>query len=876
MLEGGQEIAVKLLSKNSKQGVDEFKNEVICIAKLQHRNLVKLLGYCIQGEERLLIYEYMPNNNWTPLFSTVPIERKPMWAKGRLTARGSNTIVSSGGSFEMGFFSPGSSRNQYLGIWYKNISPRTVVWVANREIPLLDSSIVLTIINPGILALVNGTGRVIWYPNMTGSTRDPVARLMETGNLVVQDANDKSGHFLWQSFDYPCDTLLPGMKLGKNFVTGLERHLSSWKSSDDPAPGEFTYQCDPQGYPQNILSSGSAEVFRTGPWNGIGFSGRPSLKSNSIYAFELVYTKEEVYYDYKLLSSVVSRFSLNHTGVVQRWNWIDRTQQWVRVLTSPTDNCDAYKLCGPNGNCIVGNNPVCGCLSKFVPHNQREWGNGDWSNGCVRRTPLDCHNGDGFVKYSGYKMPDTRNSWFDRNMTLGECEMVCLKNCSCMAYSNLDIRRGGSGCLLWFGELIDTRELNTNEQDVYIRMASSELEDSTAHSKKREIVVVTVALLIGLLLLGISLIVYLRKRKRRNSQLNREGILMHKSEQGYTDKTQNEDLELPLFDLTVIADSTNNFSINNKLGEGGFGPVYKGILEGGQEIAVKRLSKNSSQGLDEFKNEVICIAKLQHRNLVKLLGCCIQGEEMMLIYEYMPNKSLDYFIFDQSQSTLLDWSKRFHIINGIARGLLYLHQDSRLRIIHRDLKASNILLDIDMNPKISDFGIARSFGGNETEANTNRVIGTYGYMSPEYAMDGLFSVKSDVFSFGVLVLEIVSGKKNKGFYHPGHSHNLLGHAWRLYEEGKSLELIDEALWDSCYQIEMLRSIHVGLLCVQESPKDRPSMSSVVLMLGSEAALPQEQQPGFFSARNVHQTGSSSSKEATTTGNEITSTTLNAR
>ncbi|KAI8010272.1 G-type lectin S-receptor-like serine/threonine-protein kinase [Camellia lanceoleosa] len=794
---------------------------------------------------------------------------------------GSNTIVSSGGSFEMGFFSPGSSQNQYLGIWYKNIPVRTVVWVANREIPLLSSSSVgsssiLTIINSGILALVNGTGSVIWSPNMTGSTRDPVAQLMESGNLVVRDANDISGHFLWQSFDYPCDTLLPGMKLGKNFVTGLERHLSSWKSSDDPAPGDYTYRCDPQGYPQNILSSGSAEVFRTGPWNGIGFSGRPSLKSNSIYAFELVYTKEEVYYDYKLLSSVVSRLSLNQTGVVQRWNWIDRTQQWVRVLTSPTDNCDSYKLCGPNGNCIVGNNPVCGCLSKFVPQNQREWENGDWSTGCVRRTPLDCPNGDGFVKYSGYKMPDTRNSWFDRNMTLRECEMVCLKNCSCMAYANLDIRRGGSGCLLWFGELIDMRELNTNEQDVYIRMASSELEDSTAHSKKREIVAVTLALLTGVLLLGMSLIVYLRKRKRKNSQLNKEGILMHKSEQGYTDKTQKEDLELPLFDLTVIADSTNNFSINNKLGEGGFGPVYKGTLEGGQEIAVKRLSKNSGQGLDEFKNEVICIAKLQHRNLVKLLGCCIQGEEMMLIYEYMPNKSLDYFIFDQSQNTLLDWSKRFHIINGIARGLLYLHQDSRLRIIHRDLKASNILLDIDMNPKISDFGIARSFGGNETEANTNRVIGTYGYMSPEYAIDGLFSVKSDVFSFGVLVLEIVSGKKNKGFYHPGHYHNLLGHAWRLYEEGKSLELIDEALWDSCYQIEMLRSIHVGLLCVQESPKDRPSMSSVVLMLGSETALPQAKQPGFFTARNVLQTGSSSSKEATTTGNEITSTMLSAR
>ncbi|CAL5390600.1 unnamed protein product [Camellia sinensis] len=750
---------------------------------------------------------------------------------------GSNTILSSGGSFEMGFFSLGNSQNTYLGIWYKKISPKTVVWVANREIPLIDSSGVLTVINPGIIALVNSTGGVIWSPNVTGSTQDPVAQLMESGNLVVKDANETSEHFLWQSFDYPCNTVLPGMKLGKNFVTGLERHLSSWKSSDDPAPGE---------YPQNILSRGSVDLFRTGPWNGIGFTGRPNRKPNTIYRYEVVYTKEEVYYHYELLSSVVSGFVLSHHGVVERWTWIDRTQEWILYLTGPTDNCDKYKLCGPNGSCNVRNLPSCGCLSKFVPQNQTEWGNRDWSNGCVRRTTLDYKSGDGFLKYSQYKMPDTRNSWFDKNMTLRECEMICLENCSCMAYTKLDIRGGGSGCLLWFGELIDMREYSEDGPDIYLRMASSEL--------------------------GTSLIVYPRKRKRKNSQLRREGNLMHNSEQGHTDKSQTEDLELPLFDLAVIANSTNNFSINNKLGEGGFKPVYKGILERGQEIAVKRLSKNSSQGLDEFKNEVICIAKLQHRNLVKLLGCCIRGEETMLIYEYMPNKSLDYFIFglehglnlakiwsDQTRSMLLDWPKRFHIINGTVRGLLYLHQNSRLRIIHRDLKASNILLDIDMNPKISDCGLARSFGGNETEENTKRVVGTY---------------------FGVLVLEIVSGKKNRGFYHPGHSLNLLGHwiiqAWRLYEEGKSLELIDETLWDLRYQTEMLRSIHVGLLCVQESLEDRPSMSSIVLILGSEATLPRAKQLGFFTARNVLQPGSSSSKEATTSANEITITLLSAR
>jgi len=301
-------------------------------------------------------------------------------------------------------------------------------------------------------------------------------------------------------------------------------------------------------------------------------------------------------------------------------------------------------------------------------------------------------------------------------------------------------------------------------------------------------------------------------------------------------------------DFETLKAATDNFSPENELGRGGFGSVYKGVFSGGQEIAVKRLSCTSGQGDSEFKNEILLLAKLQHRNLVRLLGFCIEGQERILVYEFIKNASLDNFIFDLKKRQLLDWGVRYKMIGGVARGLLYLHEDSRYRIIHRDLKASNILLDQEMNPKIADFGLAKLYDTDQTSTHrfTSKIAGTYGYMAPEYAIYGQFSVKTDVFSFGVLVIEIITGKGNNN----GRSNddeeaeNLLSWVWRCWREDIILSVIDPSLTTGS-RSEILRCIHIGLLCVQESPASRPTMDSVALMLNSYSyTLPTPSRPAF--------------------------------
>ncbi|GLU14529.1 hypothetical protein SLE2022_310910 [Rubroshorea leprosula] len=770
-------------------------------------------------------------------------------------------LESSGHLFKLGFFAAEVGQGFFLGIWYNDglsydRSPANVqkpVWIANPNRPMFTGYGILSVNGNGSLEILSGEREVI--TTIYSSSRASIqasATLQKDGNFVLNELNSDGSvkRVLWQSFDHPTDTLLPGMKLGINFNAGLNWTLTSWDNGGayhSTASGPFTLGLNPNGTKELVIWRRGDLYWRSRP----SLLSFPDFPYESYYGYNFSFTQNENGTFFSYTSTIVFPRIRIHSADSQLDGllMIYADGSWSKLVS-----CDYY---GRSYNYITG-----GCIKQKLPM-------------CRDTVNTDLDNYDyidkkwGSMSNAGYRFSQSDN------LTIEDCKAKCLLNCSCFAYAATNIV-GETGCEIWTSRAFFSG--TQDGRDIYIL-------PSEGNKWWMWLTIAVGGIMIIPSFVSICYIIWKKCTSNGDENINQR-TLIKELEGGEAPsilsgkpKSHKKDRnEIHVFSFESIVYATNYFSTEKKLGEGGFGPVYKGILFDGREVAIKRLSRSSGQGMAEFKNEALLIAKLQHTNLVRLLGFCIQGEEKILIYEYMPNKSLDYFLFDPTKKKMLNWNRRLIIVEGVAQGLLYLHKYSRLRVIHRDLKASNILLDAEMNPKISDFGLARIFDVNEYEANTNRVVGTYGYMSPEYAFHGLVSIKTDVFSFGVLLLELVSGRKNTSRYHPEHPLNLSGYVWQLWNEDRALELIDPSMDEFCPHDQILRCIHIGLLCVQDHAIDRPTMSDVVSMLSNETMpLPKPKQPAFFSdTRFEENTGVPEIKSENFSINHVTISDMEAR
>ncbi|KAG2624210.1 hypothetical protein PVAP13_3KG112800 [Panicum virgatum] len=693
-------------------------------------------------------------------------------AAGRTLAAG-DKLVSRNGKFALGFFrfrqstagnSTGgtttttvSSRGWYLGIWFNKIPVCTTVWIANRKRPIAESELNTTQLrisrdgNLVIVSLNTTTESKLWSTQVVNTTDSVSALLNSTGNLVLVPATPSSNGAppppLWQSFDYPTDVGLPTAKIGRNKLTGFNRSFVSKKSLIDPGPGSYSIDVGIDGAMRLTSRSSPPVVYWSWPAGRLAqlVQALDGLMDSDPRTKDLLKPtfrddEDEVYFSYTITNDSAAVFvPIDISGQLKLNVWSKDKESWETVYAQPSDFCIAHGVCGPSTVCNGNSAPslFCDCLETFSRKSPRDWELGDRTGGCARNTPLDCvpsSNGsktgstDVFHPISRVKLPFNPQTIEDAT-TPSNCEQACLNDCSCTAYSY-----SSSKCSVWHGELLDVSlddGIAITGQDVlYLRLAARDfqsLEKNKKNKRKPRAIIAASIVSFGLLALILLLVVWRKRSKWFNVPLHDTrgsgGIIAFR----YID----------------LVRATKNFS--ERLGGGGFGTVFKGVLSESTTIAVKRLD-GARQGEKQFRAEVSSIGLIQHINLVKLIGFCCEGDKRLLVYEHMSNGSLDAHLF-QSNAIILNWSTRYQIALGVARGLYYLHQSCRECIIHCDIKPENILLDASFAPKIADFGMAAFIGRDFSRVMTT-FRGTAGYLAPEWLSGVAITPKVDVYSFG--------------------------------------------------------------------------------------------------------------------------------
>ncbi|KAL6888294.1 hypothetical protein ACP4OV_009320 [Aristida adscensionis] len=745
-------------------------------------------------------------------------------------------LISKNGRYALGFFEMGSNSSQntgnwYLGIWYHRVPKFTQAWVANRDDPMNNSaSLDLKIsYDVNLVILDQSTSSVMWSSqgNMKGTINNSsfttenntIAVLLNNGNFVLRSISNSSD-ILWQSFDHPTNTFFPGAKIGWDKVTGLNRRLVSRKNSISPASGMYHLEMDPSGLNQLILVALNSSVpyWSSGVWDGQYFALlAESLPQHANRSF--VDNGQQKYYTYSIDESYVVYHHLDVSGQMMTLVWAEGLQDWSVVNAQPKARCDVYAACGPFTICNDDTLPHCTCMKGFTIKSPEDWVLDDYTGGCMRNTPLDSITNkstptstDKFypipcvsLSKSSHKIEDAK--------TISDCGRICLNNYSCTAYSF-----NSSQCFIWHEELLNVRQVkcsstrNSDGDILYLRLAAKDLQSSVKKGRGFVIGVAVGTSVTSLVFATMLIIIWRNRRKNSGHILN---------------SAQGCDL-ITAFRYVDLQRATKDFS--EMLGGGGFGSVFKGVLNDSITIAVKRLD-HAYQGEKQFRAEVSSLGVIQHINLVKLVGFCCEGARRLLVYEYMPNRSLDILLF-QSHGAALKWATRYQIALGVARGLAYLHESCIDCIIHCDIKPQNILLGDLFVPKIADFGMAKFLGRDFSRVITT-MRGTIGYLAPEWLSGVAVTPKVDVYAYGMVLFEIISGKRNSSvacslssnhdFYYPVH-------AAQKIVEGDVNSLLDHRMYGDVNLKEVEIVCKIACWCIQDNELDRPTMGEVVQVL----------------------------------------------
>ncbi|KAL0877144.1 hypothetical protein Bca101_026849 [Brassica carinata] len=852
VLDSGEEIAVKRLSLESGQGDNEFINEVSLVAKLQHRNLVRLLGFCLDGQERLLIYEFFKNTSldnyifdsnrrtileWETRYQIIvgvargllylhedsrfKIIHRDVKASNVLLDDAMHPKIADFGMAKLfdadqpsqtsGYMAPEYAMNGLFSVKtdvysFGVLVLEIITGKKNNWSPGEGSSLFL----PSYVWKSWREGKVLNTVDLslveTRGLSDEIMKCIHIGLLCVQEKAESRPTmasvvvmFNATSFTLP-RPLQPAFYLGDR--ESREDHIlvaptmTSNEITITDLPQQFSVDINSSNWDissESVCSSQQANFSHSRYFHNLKLlvSSIRSLRSNTYNFYNL---------------SIGPNSDKDRVEAIGLCNRVLTRVDCLNCISHAANNlttiyCPGYReahirstkcMFRYSDKPIFGKLTISPAMEVLNPHNatanRTEFIS--MQSKLLNQLRLQAARGGPKRKYAQGDGPGPGPPPYTKFYATTQCTPdLSHKDCDrCLRYGFRNATKGRIG-IRWFCPSCNFQI----ESDLRFFLLEYDPDGPDQSMKSGKDV---------------------KESKIKDAQLFQ-------------------------MDIDTIRLATNDFSPNNHLGEGGFGAVYKGVLVSGEEVAVKRLSMKSGQGDNEFINEVSLVAKLQHRNLVTLLGFCLDGEERLLIYEFFKNTSLEHYIFDSNRRMILEWKTRKRIISGVARGLLYLHEDSRIKIIHRDLKASNVLLDDEMYPKIADFGMAKLFDTDQT----NQING---YMAPEYAMNGQFSVKTDVYSFGVLVLEIITGKKHNWSPEEETSLFLLSYVWKCWREGKVLNIVDPSLIETKgLSDEIMKYIHIGLLCVQENAESRPTMAYVVVMLSASSfTLPRPSQPGF--------------------------------